>query len=306
MAFTRIHHVGMITPDLEVAQKAFCEGFGLAVDERRSPLPGGRPGSFDNVTTIEMPIGEMYLEISRPNDDTGEAAQFLAQRSAGGMHHLCLASDDLANDVARLQQNGLAIRPDMAANWDGRSPVFMNPENSFGLLLEVAASEEYYPHPFFRGDGTFTGMAHVGIAARSYEEQHHLWEDIFGLPQNHSRTRGDQPRTQDPAQPRLGPDDPVHLTEYPIGGCIIEISVPLDTESGTARYVAQRAPLGAAFHHICPWAPDVHKAVDRGNAGGLQQIGAVPPPEQTRQVVAWFHPRTSLGTLMEIWNRPEM
>jgi len=65
--------------------------------------------------------------------------------------------------------------------------------------------------------------------------------------------------------------------------------------------------LGAAFHHICPWAPDVHTAVERANAGGLQQIGSIPGRDESRErptLVGWYHPRTSLGTLIEIWNRP--
>ena len=37
MTFTRVHHVGMITADLEAARHVFCDGFGLAVDEHRTP-----------------------------------------------------------------------------------------------------------------------------------------------------------------------------------------------------------------------------------------------------------------------------
>jgi hypothetical protein len=41
-----------------------------------------------------------------------------------------------------------------------------------------------------------------------------------------------------------------------------------------------------------------------GKAAGLQQIGSIPPREQTTRATAWFHPRTCAGTLLEIWNRP--
>src|SRR3989304_2215723 len=115
MAFTRIHHVGIITPSLEEAQKVFAQGFGLAVDRRRSPLPGGRKGSFDNVATLEFPVAELYLEASKPNDATGEAGRFLGERASGGIHHLCLASDDLGNDVRLLQQKGIGLRADVGS-----------------------------------------------------------------------------------------------------------------------------------------------------------------------------------------------
>jgi hypothetical protein len=43
-----------------------------------------------------------------------------------------------------------------------------------------------------------------------------------------------------------------------------------------------------------------------GVAAGLQLIGELPTDEaeQKDMRVAWFHPRTCVGTLIEIWNRP--
>ncbi len=105
-------------------------------------------------------------------------------------------------------------------------------------------------------------------------------------------------------RPARAADDPVHLLEFPLGGTVIEISHPTTSDSGTARLVAQRAPLGAVYHHTCPYAPDVHRFMDQAVAAGLQQVGTISPREQTTRVVAWLHPRTCLGMLVEIWNRP--
>ncbi len=59
MAFTRIHHVGMVTSDLEVARNLFCNGFGLSVDEHRTPWPGDE--NSGPVTSVEFPIGEIRV-----------------------------------------------------------------------------------------------------------------------------------------------------------------------------------------------------------------------------------------------------
>ncbi|MBI4202705.1 MAG: VOC family protein [Chloroflexi bacterium] len=303
MAFTRVHHVGLIAPSFEDAEKVFVNGFGLVIDRRRSNLPGGRPGSLPDTTSVEIPVAELYLEIIKPNGSTGEAAQFLADRTGGGFHHLGLASDDIQNDVRLLEQRGVKIRSDQ--KWDAKGPVFLDPATTLGLQLQVAPSEEYYPHPAYRGAGEIIGMAHIGIAARSYEEVYHLWNDVFGIPQNYSRDRGGPRRPEAAGQPRLGPDDPVWLKEFPLGGCVLEISIPADTESGTARFVAQRGQMGAAFHHIGPYANDVHRVVARATSNGIQQIGRIPEPGQSTNYVAWFHPRTCLGVLVEVWNRPE-
>ena len=304
MAFTRVHHVGMVVNDLDEAQRVYCKGFGMAVDEHRSPLPNGRQGHFDDVTTIELPIGEMFLEISRPNDPNSEAASFVRDRSGqGGMHHLCLESNDMESDVGTLLSRGLKIKqlPGMK-NWDGKGEVYFDPTTTLGITIGVHPLDSYVPHPAYRGDGTFIGMGHVGIAARDTEEARHLWGDIFGLTQAHSGSRENAPREHDPEN--QGPDDPVSIINFPLGGTVIEISVPPNDQTGTGKYVAQRAPLGAAFHHICPFAPDVHRAVDMGKAAGLRQIGAIPPKEISDRAVGWFHPRSCMGTLMEIWNMP--
>ncbi|MSQ15596.1 MAG: hypothetical protein EXR50_07015 [Dehalococcoidia bacterium] len=304
MAFTRVHHVGMVVNDLEDAQKVYCKGFGMSVDEHRSPLPNGRPGHSGSLATIEFPIGEMFLEVSKPADPNSAEARFVAERSGqGGMHHLCLESGDINSDVKMLVNRGLKIKqlPGMK-EWDGTNEVYFDPAGTLGITLGVHPIDHYVPHPAFRGDGTFTGMGHVGIAARDTEEARHLWEDIFGLSQARPGNRENAPREHDPEN--QGPDDPVSIINFPLGGTLIEISVPPNDQTGTGRYVAQRAPLGAAFHHICPFAPDVHRAIDMGNAAGLRQIGGIPPKEVSIRAVGWFHPRSCIGTLMEIWNMP--
>ena len=67
MALTRIHHVGMVTSELENARKLFCDGFGLSVDEHRTPWPEGRSGNGNSLSVVEFPIGEMYYEVTTPN-----------------------------------------------------------------------------------------------------------------------------------------------------------------------------------------------------------------------------------------------
>lgn len=298
MAFTRIHHVGLVTGDLEQARRVLCEGFGLSLDEHRTPWPQGRPG-YDGTTVLEFPIGEMYYEVARPNDAESGAGQFLTSTSGrGGMYYISMASDDISADVNGLLNRGVKPRGD----WDGKSPVFLDPTTCLGLGIEITTEETYYVHPYFRGNGGLTGMAHVGVAARSTEESRHLWSGVFGLAEDKSMERGRRPSGAD-RQPRPA-DDPVHLLEFPIGGSVIEISVPTTPDSGTARLVAQRATLGAVYHHTCPFSPDVHAFTERAVAAGIQQIGTNPPREQTTRVVAWFHPRTCLGMLLEVWNRP--
>jgi methylmalonyl-CoA/ethylmalonyl-CoA epimerase len=296
MAFTRVHHVGLVTGDLENARRVLVEGFGLALDEHRTPWPGVR-GEWDDVTTLHFPIGEMYYEVNRPNSPHTEAARFLeATGGRGGMYYISIASDNFAADVASLLAKGVRLK----GEGKGSGPVFLDPATCYGLLIQVRPEEHYYVHPHFRGRGLLTGMAHIGIAFRSLEEARHLWGSLFGLPEDRSVER----RLEDPSRIGQPGYDPVHLIEFPLGGTVIEISVPLTPDSGTARLVAQRAPLGAVYHHTCPYAPDVYRFVEHAVAAGLTQIGTLPPRGEQEVVVGWFHPRTCLGMLVEVWNRP--
>ena len=210
MAFMKVDHVAMLADDIAVGKHVFCDGWGLAINEHRSPWPQGRPGTFDGVTSIEIPIGEMYLEISKPNDTTSPAARFVVEHRAG-MYHIALASNDLPADVRLLQDRGIRV----AGEWDGRGAVFLDPTTTLGLRIRVVPEEGYYVHPYYRGDGTFTGMGHIGIAARSADEIRALFGGAFGLREDKTAERGGEPPPDfDPARPA---SDPVHLIEYPLG-----------------------------------------------------------------------------------------
>ncbi len=298
MAFTRIHHVGMVTSDLDVARNLFCNGFGLSVDEHRTPWPEGAVEGAGSVTRVEFPIGEMYYEVSRPNDSNSPAAQFLSESNGrGGIHYISIASNDVQADVQTLLGRGLRLKSD----WDGSGPVFLDPASSQGLEIQIMPDDQYYVHPYYRGKGLVTGMAHVGLAARSSEEVREFWGGVFGFEEDKSMERGLDRAVERAPRPA---GDPVHLVEFPLGGSVIEVSIPTTDDSGTARLVAQRATQGAVYHHTCPHAPDVHSFTDEALAAGIQQIGSIPPREERSRVVAWFHPRTCLGMLVEVWNRP--
>ena len=298
MALTRIHHVGMVTGDLENARHLFCDGFGLSVDEHRTPWPQGRSGNGNALSVVEFPIGEMYYEVTAPNDSDSSAARFLeASSGRGGIHYISIASNDIGKDVQSLVDKGIKLLGD----WHGEGPVFLDPANCLGLEIQIIPDDTYFVHPSFRGKGLVMGMAHVGLAARSAEEIRNFWGEIMGLSEDKSMERG---LDRDPARAPRPAGDPVHLLEFPLGGSVVEVSVPTTDDSGTARLVAQRATQGAVYHHTCPYTPDVHAFTEGAVAAGIQQIGSIPPKEERERVVAWFHPRSCLGMLVEAWNRP--
>ena len=139
MAFTRIHHVGIVTPDLDNARKVLVDGFGLAVDEHRTPSPGGDPG-YENTSILEFPIGEMRYEVAKPNSEDSAPGQFLASTGGrGGMYYISLASDNFDVDVKMLVDKGVKLRGSI----DGQQSVFLDPESVLGLGIQIMAEDNY-------------------------------------------------------------------------------------------------------------------------------------------------------------------
>ena len=298
MTFTRVHHVSLVTGDMEEARHVMCDGFGLSIDEHRTPWNQGPTGGAESATTVEFPIGEMFYAVSKPESDDSVLGQFLASTNGrGGMYYISIASDDIIADMQRLASQGVAPKDD----WDGMSPVFLDPDTCQGLLIQIRPEDHYYTHPHYRGNGVVTGMAHIGIASRSAEEARELWEGIFGLTEDKSKESELEPQTDEAGR---AANDPVHLVEFPLGGTVIEVSIPTSDDSGTAKMVAQKAPLGSVYHHTCPYTPDVYHFMEQATGAGLQQIGALPGREENRLPVGWLHPKSCLGMLIEVWNRP--
>lgn len=307
MTITRVHHVGLVNGDLEHSRHILVNGFGLSVDEHRTPYPSGKLG-YDNTTILEFPIGDMYYEVARPNDSRSDSAQYLeSTKGRGGMYYLSLASSDIADDIQGILRRGGKL----SGEWDGSSPVFLDPNTCLGLRIQITPEDNYFVHPYYKGNGICMGMAHIGIAARDPNESKSFWGDILGLREDKAmrsdskdwdeRIEEDGRVTSDS---REAADDPVYVLEYPLGSTVIEISHPTTNDSGTARLVASRAPWGAVFHHTAPFTRNVHRFVDQAIEVGMEQIGTIPLEGSSETIVGWFHPRTCLGMLLEPWNRP--
>ena len=293
--FTRIHHVGLVVADLDAAKKLWLDTYGFKVDESRSPLPEGRHVSLDDVNILDIPIGESELEVNRANDPQSGTGHYL-QRRGPGPHHLCLHSGDIDEDVKRLQQGGLdlIVPPTGSRDQKGSFRVaFFHPRGNLGVLLELwqdMPTNGTPPEPPRGQGGAITRLHHVGLACSSLEEARHLLGDIYGL-------RVDEEHTPLP-DGRYAASDNVRILEFFVGESKIEVTVPEDEVSGTARFLASRGP---GIHHICFYSEDIEYDVNRLKAAGLQQLGELGPAQPGGSRVAFFHPRSNMGVLVEIW-----
>jgi methylmalonyl-CoA/ethylmalonyl-CoA epimerase len=125
-----IAHVGIAVRSIEEARR-FWEALGLRVDHIEE-VP------HEGVRVAMIPCGASRIELLEPTRDDSPIAGFLAKRGPG-IHHLCLQSDDVAADDARLREQGYTLLRETPTRGAGGSAVqFVHPKSAGGVLVELA------------------------------------------------------------------------------------------------------------------------------------------------------------------------
>ncbi len=134
--------------------------------------------------------------------------------------------------------------------------------------------------------GTAGFVDHVGIAVRDLDEALGLWRDLLGLElERVEEVPAEHVRVAFLKLDRQG------------GRGHIELLAPLGEEGAIARFLAKRGP---GLHHVAVAADHVETVLERCRAVGLQLLDAAPRPGAGGKSIAFLHPRTGGGVLLEI------
>lgn len=130
----KIDHVGIAVRSIEEARKMY-EALGLRVAEIEE-VP------HEGVRVALIPCGASRIELLEPMSEDSPVAKFLAKRGPG-VHHICLGSDDVREDDARLREAGLEVlRPEPTRGAGGCWVQFVHPRSTGGVLLEISEPGE--------------------------------------------------------------------------------------------------------------------------------------------------------------------
>ncbi len=130
----RIDHIGIAVASIAEARKMY-EALGLKV-EAIEEVPN------EGVRVAMIPCGETSIELLEPIRDDSPVARFLERRGPG-IHHLCLGTDDVKGDDARLRAAGLDVLRDQPTRGAGGCWVqFVHPKSAGGVLLELSQEPE--------------------------------------------------------------------------------------------------------------------------------------------------------------------
>jgi methylmalonyl-CoA epimerase len=121
---------------------------------------------------------------------------------------------------------------------------------------------------------------HVGIAVSDLDEALKLYRDILGLEVEKTEEFGG-----------------MKIAFIPIGDTEFELLQPLDPDGALAKFVEKR---GEGVQHIALRVDDVEKALEEFKARGLKVIDEKPRPGAGGASIAFFHPKSTRGVLLEI------
>jgi len=130
-----IHHIAIAVRDLDAALAFYRDALGLEMTERREAPQEGVEIAF-------LPAGEGKIELISPMDADGGVARFLEKRGEG-LHHVCLAVEDVEASMERLREAGvMLLSKEPRVNEHGTRYVFVHPKSTHGVLLELYETAE--------------------------------------------------------------------------------------------------------------------------------------------------------------------
>jgi len=127
-----------------------------------------------------------------------------------------------------------------------------------------------------------TEIDHVAIAVRDLDAAISWYETALGATVAH-RERIDS--------------DGVEEALLAVADSYIQLLTPTRPDSPVAKYLEKK---GEGIHHVGYRVPDCAAALARMKASGAELIDEAPRPGSRGTTVAFVHPRSSFGTLIEL------
>ncbi len=123
---------------------------------------------------------------------------------------------------------------------------------------------------------------HLGIATKGIDEALKFWEDALGLENVHTEIVEDQK---------------VRVAMLPIGESRVELLEPTSEDSPISKFLEKR---GGGIHHIAVETDDIEAALAKLKSQGARLIDEKPRIGAEGCLVAFVHPSSTGGVLLEL------
>ena len=135
-------------------------------------------------------------------------------------------------------------------------------------------------------DSLLTEIDHVAIAVRDLDAAILWYRDVFGATVEHRE---------------IVESDGVAEALLRVADSYIQLLTPTRDDSPVAKYLEKK---GEGLHHVGYRVADCAAALDAVKASGGRVIDESPRPGSRGTIVAFVHPKTSFGTLIELVEDP--
>ena len=125
-------------------------------------------------------------------------------------------------------------------------------------------------------------ISHIGIAVDSLEEAVLRYAALFGNDDPHRETVDEQG---------------VSIASFPVGDAVVELTAPTRETSPIAKFIGKR---GEGIHHIAFEVEDIHAELERLKASGCRLINETPTDGAHGMLIAFVHPSSFNGVLVEL------
>jgi methylmalonyl-CoA/ethylmalonyl-CoA epimerase len=129
----------------------------------------------------------------------------------------------------------------------------------------------------------YVGVEHVGIAVKNLDEAVRIYRDILGF-----KLEGIQ----------VLAERKLRIALFSTGGATqIELLEPLDKDGAIAKFLETR---GEGIHHFAVQTDNIETALADFKKSGVELIDEKPRAGAEGKLVAFVHPRSTKGVLLEL------
>lgn len=130
------------------------------------------------------------------------------------------------------------------------------------------------------------GINHIGIAVHSISKALPLYEGVFGMVKEGEEIIESQG---------------VRVAFLSTGNTRVELLEPLNETSTIAKFITKR---GEGIHHIALEVDDIKERIKELKNNGLQMIDEEPRLGAHHSQIAFIHPKSVQGVLVELLEKP--
>jgi len=127
---------------------------------------------------------------------------------------------------------------------------------------------------------------HIAIVVPDIDEAAAFYRDVLGLTLERIEHVAEQE---------------VVVAFFPTGDSEVELLQPTTADSGVARFLEKRGP---GIHHLCLEVEDICRTLADLKARGVELINEEPLQGSGGKKMAFIHPRSTYGVLVELYELP--